>query len=235
MKFTYPLVKGKFLKRYKRFFVDVEKEDGDIITCHCPNTGSMKGLLEEGFGAYASPANDPKRKLQYTLEMIETPTSLVGVNTSRPNSLVEEAVAGDQIPELLGYDRISREVKYGKEGKSRIDLLLKSDEDMPDCYVEVKNVTLKEGDAALFPDAVTSRGLKHLEELQDVVQQGFRAVMFFVIQRTDCNFFAPAASIDPAYTAKLKEVSENGVEVLAYTCSLNEERIVLNERMEIRL
>jgi len=234
MKFANPLITGKFIKRYKRFMVDAELPDGEVVVAHCANTGSMLGLLKEGFPVYLSPATNPERKLRYSLEMIDVGTSIVGVNTSIPNQLVAEALANSEIPSLTGYTNLRREVKYGQEGKSRIDVLLES-QDKPNCYVEVKNVTLREGDSAQFPDAVTERGQKHLDELMAEVGNGNRAVMFYVVQRTDCKYFTPAVGIDKIYTAKLQEAAEKGVEILCYACDLSENGIELASPLEIRL
>lgn len=231
--FDAPLVEAKFIKRYKRFFVDAA-QGGDVLTAHCANTGSMKGLLLEGARCYLRDVNDPKRKLRYSFEMIDGGNALVGVNTSLPNSLVYDALMAKEIDSLSAYSKAKREVKYGKEGKSRIDVLL-TEEGLCDCYVEVKNVTLAEEGVAKFPDAVTSRGLKHLEELALEVKKGNRAVMFYLVQRSDCSCFKPAVDIDPAYCAKLKEVVEQGVEVLCYQCLVSPERILLDKPLPVLL
>ena len=238
--FEKPLIKAKYIKRYKRFFVDAEIENGEVITSHTNNTGSMKGLLEAGHDAYFLHHDDPKRKLQYSFQMIDVGTSLVGVNTSIPNSLVFESIVNGDVPELTGYEHAKREVKYGKEGKSRIDVFLSdpcegSGPKKPDCYVEIKNTTLREGDYATFPDAVTTRGQKHLEELILEVEKGHRAVMFYLAQRSDCTAFKPADSIDPTYGKLLRKAVKAGVEVLCYTCTLNEKGITLAKPLPIEL
>jgi sugar fermentation stimulation protein A len=232
--FEKPLIKAKFIKRYKRFFVDAETENGDIIISHTNNTGSMKGLLKEGRDAYFLFHDDPKRKLQYSFQMIDVGTSLVGVNTSIPNSLVYDSIVNGDISELIGYAHAKREVKYGAEGKSRIDVFL-SDDHKPDCYVEIKNTTLKEGDYAAFPDAVTTRGQKHLEELMLEVQKGNRAVMFYLVQRMDCKSFKPADDIDPVYGQILREAVQAGVEILCYTCTLTPQGITLAKPLPFEL
>ena len=232
--FEKPLIKARFIKRYKRFFVDAENEQGEILTAHCANTGSMKGLLKEGAVCYLKNVADPSRKLKYSFEMIDSGESLVGVNTSIPNKMVYDAIVAGAIPELAGYSSARREVKYGKEGKSRIDVLLE-DETKGQCYVEVKNTTLREGNAAQFPDAVTTRGLKHLEELIAEVENGNRAVMFYFVQRSDCTHFEPADTIDPAYSAKLKEAIQAGVEVLVYQCQLTPESISLDKKLDVKI
>lgn len=228
------LIKAKFIKRYKRFFVDAESENGEILVAHCANTGSMKGLLNEGAYCYLRDVADPSRKLKYSFEMVDAGDSLVGVNTSIPNKMVFDAIEAGDVEELTGYASAKREVKYGKEGKSRIDVLL-DDPKKGKCYVEVKNTTLREGNAAQFPDAVTARGLKHLEELIAEVENGNRAVMFYFTQRSDCTYFEPADAIDPAYSAKLREAVKKGVEVLCYQCLLTPESITLDKKLEVRI
>lgn len=232
MNFDKKLLPGTFLKRYKRFFADVQLENGEIITAHCPNTGSMKGLLAEGATAWVAHHNDPKRKLQYTLELLGAGDSLVGVNTARPNKIVAHHIAAGNVPELAGYANLRGEVKYGTN--SRIDLLLE-DANKPACYVEIKNTTLREGGAALFPDAVTSRGLKHLEELAAEVKKGNRAVMFYLVNRDDCSHFSPADDIDPAYGEALRRVVQQGVEILSYACDVTPEKIHLSRKLDVTL
>ncbi|USG59508.1 DNA/RNA nuclease SfsA [Sneathiella marina] len=213
------------IKRYKRFLCDVELENGGIVTAHVANSGSMMGLKEPGLTVWLSPANNPKRKLQYSWELVEIDNGLVGINTSLPNGIVAESISASKIPSLTGYDTLRREVKYGEN--SRIDILL-SDSDKPDCYVEVKNVTLKrEEDFAEFPDAVTSRGTKHLKELGNMVKDGHRAVMFYLIQRQDCKGFALAHDIDPAYAEAFTVARKMGVEILCYDCHITTHKIEL--------
>ena len=233
MQFEKPLILGTLIKRYKRFFVDVKLDDGSVVVAHCPNTGSMLGLLEEGYGAAVTSNNNPKRKLKYTLEMIalgNSGSNWVGVNTGRPNKIVAEAIEQGFVAELLGYENIRHEVKYGKN--SRIDLLLEAS-NKPDCYVEVKNVTLREGNNAMFTDAVTARGLKHLEELLEMVKQGKRAVMLYLVQREDCKKFMPADHIDPIYCQKLRKVMAEGVEAVCYDCTLSLEEISIRRKLSI--
>jgi len=228
MKFLDPLIPGSLIKRYKRFLSDVELEDGSVVTAHCANSGSMLSVKEPGSEVWISPARNPDRKLRYTWELIRIGEALVGINTARPNGLVEEAIQDGAIAELAGYDAIRREVKYGRN--SRIDLLLE-DADRPKCYVEVKNVTLKRDKTnpgrAEFPDAVTTRGAKHLVELSDMVAQGHRAVMMYLVQRPDCEVFSVAADIDPAYAEGLKTAVAAGVEVLCYGCAVSTDEIKL--------
>ena len=218
MKFETELIKGKLIRRYKRFMADVELENGEVVTAHCANSGSMKSVKEEGATVWLSPANNPKRKLKYTWELIEVDGFNVGINTSHPNKIVEEAILNGQIAELTDYAHLRREVKYGKN--SRIDVLLE-DDNKPDCYVEVKNVTLRRGDNADFPDAVTTRGTKHLRELGDMVEDGKRAVMFYLVQRGDCQIMDIARDIDPDYDAELKNAIKRGVEIICYQCDVS--------------
>ncbi len=239
MKFSTPLLKGQFIRRYKRFFIDVLLDSGEEIVCHSPNTGSMRGLLVEGVDAWVTPHNDPKRKLQYTVEILGTSQgATVGVNTMRPNKIISEAITAGEIPELMDYANLKNEVKYGTEGKSRIDIFL-SDDAKPDCYVEVKNVTLREDvdgvATAQFPDSVSTRGQKHLRELADVVADGKRGVMVFLCQRDDCTEFRPAAHIDPDYAAILAKVIKNGVEAFCYTCTVTPEGVTISKQIPINI
>ncbi|NVJ90824.1 MAG: DNA/RNA nuclease SfsA [Methylocystaceae bacterium] len=230
MKFETDLIKGKLIKRYKRFLSDVTLENGEVVTAHCANSGSMLSVEDEGATVWLSPSNNPKRKLKYTWEIIEVDGYCVGINTGHPNKIVEEAILAGQIPELAGYANLRREVKYGQN--SRIDVLLE-DDDKPKCYVEVKNVTLKRGDNADFPDAVTSRGAKHLRELGDMVEQGHRSVMFYLVQRADCKVMDIARDIDPEYDAQLKEALKRGVEVICYQCDVSPHEITITTPVPI--
>ena len=229
MKFPDPLIRGRLIKRYKRFLADVELEGGTIVTAHCANSGSMLSVDEAGAEVWLSPARNPDRKLKYTWEMIRIGRSLVGINTSLPNAIVAEAIEAGRVPELKGYGSLRREVKYGEN--SRIDLLLEKDGpgEGDKCYVEVKNVTMKRylaKDApAEFPDAVTARGTKHLVELATRVGLGHRAVMFYLVQRQDAKSFAIAADIDPVYAKGLAAARKAGVEVLCYGCKLSKSEI----------
>jgi sugar fermentation stimulation protein A len=232
MKFPNPLIKGRLVQRYKRFLADVELASGEIITAHCANPGAMLGLKDPGLTVWLSPATNPKRKLKYSWELLEVDGGLVGINTSLPNKIVEEAIEAGKIAELLGYPTLRREVKYGKN--SRIDILLEGG-DAP-CYVEVKNVHLRRnGSHAEFPDSVTTRGAKHLEELGDVAEAGGRAVMFYLIQRTDCDHFSIAGDIDPKYAEGLKRARERGVETLCYDCQISVERIVVGAPVPLQV
>lgn len=232
MKLPDKLIKGTLIKRYKRFLADVELPDGSVVTAHTPNSGSMMGCNMPGSPVYLSRSDNPKRKLKHTLEIIDVNGVLVGIHTGHPNKLVEEAILNGVISELQGYTEIRREVKYGQN--SRVDLLLQGD-GLKDCFVEVKNVTLAENGVALFPDAVTVRGQKHLNELMEMVRQGFRAAMVFVVQRSDVNSFSPAYSIDPEYGKLLKLALENGVEVIAYQAKVTLEEILLSTPLPVFL
>ncbi len=233
MKFPDPLIRGRLIRRYKRFLADVELEDGPkagkVVTAHCANPGSMLSVNEPGSEVWLSPARNPDRKLKFTWELIRVGSSLVGINTQLPNAIVAEAVEAGMFPELGGYPSLRREVKYGEN--SRIDLLLEKDGpgEGDKCYVEVKNVTMKRylaKDApAEFPDAVTARGTKHLVELATMVGLGHRAVMFYLVQRQDAKSFAIAADIDPVYAKGLAAARKAGVEVLCYGCKLSKSEI----------
>jgi len=226
------LIPGTLIKRYKRFLADVKLNGGKIVTAHCPNTGSMKGCCEPGRPVHLSFHDDPKRKLKYTWELIEMPTSLVGVNTLVPNRLVFESVKAGVVPELSGYGAFEREVKISDH--SRIDLALNNG-DRDRCYVEIKNCTLVDDGVALFPDAVTSWGLKHITELQTLVSKGFRGVMFYFIQRMDARIFKPADHIDPDYGSALRTAGKRGVEILAYDVSIDLAGIKLNRKIPCEL
>lgn len=234
MRFDPPFKQAVFLRRYKRFLTDVRLANGEELTVHCPNTGSMKNCLVQGSPCWISLSDKPGRKLPGTLEITTTTSGcLAGVNTSRPNHLVREAIENGTIIELQGFDQIRSEMKYGAEN-SRIDLLLNYPE--CDCYVEVKNVTLEAGNGLIiFPDAVTERGAKHLRELMTVVEQGQRAVLFFCVQHTDARRVAPAVEIDPVYTSTLNDAIEAGVEVLAYGCRLSAEEIAIDRKIDFTL
>lgn len=225
------LVEGTLIKRYKRFMADVKLRNNHVVTAHCPNSGSMKACCEPGQKVYLSRQNKPSRRLKYTWEMIQMEDSLVGVNTMVPNRLTEAAVSAGDIPELAGYETIRREVKYGEN--SRIDLLLENDKRR--CFVEIKNCTLVTEGLACFPDAVTSRGLKHLIELQKQVEKGDRSVMFYLIQRMDADRFEPADHIDPAYGEELRKAVSKGVEVLVYDVKIDLEGIRLNRPVPFQL
>jgi sugar fermentation stimulation protein A len=226
------LIPGVLVKRYKRFMADVKLETGEIVTAHCPNSGSMRACSEPGRPVYLSYHDRPARKLKYTWEIIDMPTSLVGVNTQVPNRLVAESIAAGMITDLDGYDSISREVKTGN--RSRLDILL-SRGDTDRCYVEVKNCTLVEDGVAYFPDAVTSRGLKHLSELCALVSSGNRCAMFYLVQRMDAEIFQPADHIDPEYGRELRRVEALGVEIMVYDVHIDLKTISVNRRLPHKL
>ena len=226
------LISGILVKRYKRFLADVEIKGPKLVTAHCPNTGSMKGCSEPGSPVYLSTHDNPKRKLKYTWELIKMPTSLVGVNTMVPNRLVFESVKADAVPELSGYERVDREVKVSAH--SRIDLALTA-ADRRRCFVEIKNCTLVDDRVASFPDAVTARGLRHITELQALMDTGFRGVMIYFIQRMDAEIFKPADHIDPEYGKGLRRAVKGGLEVLAYDVAIDLNRIRLNRKIPLEL
>ena len=232
MQFPDPLICGTLIQRYKRFLADVTLEDGTEVTAHCANTGAMTGVAAPGSEVWLSPARNPNRKLRYSWELIRVGDGLVGINTAHPNGIVAEAIEAGRVAPLAGYAGLRREAKYGEN--SRIDILL-SDPAKPDCYVEIKNVHLKRGDAAAFPDAVTKRGTKHLGEMAKRVAAGDRAVMVYLVQREDCVRFEVAADIDPDYAAALAEARAAGVEALCYSCSLTPEAIELDRPLPLTL
>lgn len=223
MNFPAPLIPATLIRRYKRFLADVRLENGQEITAHCANPGAMIGLAVPGSRIWLSPNQNPKAKLPYRWELEEVESSLVGINTTYPNRIVEEALAAGRIPELAGYRSLRREVAYGQN--SRVDFLLEG----PDlCFVEVKNVHLKRADRAEFPDSVTSRGAKHLAELSAQVAQGHRAVMLYLVQRQDCARFGLASDLDPVYAREFEKAYRQGVQVLAYACNLSQTGINLD-------
>ncbi|PHR90989.1 MAG: DNA/RNA nuclease SfsA [Robiginitomaculum sp.] len=233
MKFTSSLLKGRLVLRYKRFLADIELENGEHITAHCANPGSMAGLKAPGCPVWVAKTDNPKRKLKYDWHIIEEPEHgvLVGIHTNWPNKLVAEALKADHIPELAGYDAIRPEVKYGKN--SRIDFLLER-EGHPPCYVEVKSITFSRIQGlAEFPDSPTARGTKHLGELQAMAEQGARAVMLYVIQREDCQRFTIAKDIDPAYEKARIEAQKSGLESLAYACKITPQEIYITTPVRI--
>lgn len=239
MQFADPLIRGRLIRRYKRFLSDVEITDDSgqpvQITAHCPNPGAMLGLAAPDSEVWLSPARNPKRKLKYTWELTRVGDHLVGINTGLPNALVGEALAAGTIGELTGYDSVRREVRYGEN--SRIDFLLESD-GRPPCYVEIKNVHLKRDETpdrglAEFPDSVTARGAKHLRELAHVAAQGGRAVMLYIVQRADCDRFALAGDIDPAYAAAFADARHQGVEAICYACDVARDSIVVTNALAI--
>ncbi len=232
MHFPTPLVRATLIQRYKRFLADVVMENGSTITAHCPNPGAMLGLNMPGLPVWLSRSPDAKRKLPYTLELVEVDGGIVGINTMHPNRLVAEALAADAIPELAGYATHRREVKYGTN--SRVDFLLEA-QGRPRAWLEVKNCHLRrEGALAEFPDCVAARSLKHLRELTAMVEAGDRAVMLYVVQRTDCDAFAACHDLDPAYARGLTEAARAGVEVLAYVCEITPLAVRLTDRIPWR-
>lgn len=229
MRFTEPLIPATLVKRYKRFLADVVLPSGEAITAHVANPGAMIGLAAPGSRVWLSQSSNPKRKLPYSWELVEVDfgagPELIGINTAHPNLLVAEAIAADAIPELAGYTAMRREVKYGRN--SRVDFLLEAP-GRPPCYVEVKNVHLmRRGGLAEFPDSVTARGAKHLDELAAVAAAGGRAVMLFLIQIGSTARFALARDIDPGYGAAFDRARAAGVEAFAYRCVIEHKAITL--------
>jgi sugar fermentation stimulation protein A len=236
MQDQHPWQQGVLIKRYKRFLADVALADGSALTIHCPNTGSMRECLAPGELCWFSRSDSKTRKYPHTWEVATTPAGhWAGINTGRANALVREAITTGVLAELSGYESIKAEVKYGDES-SRIDFLLSGAG--PDCYVEVKNVTLMEGhQQGYFPDAVSTRGSKHLRELAAMADSGARAVLVFCVQHTGIERVAPAEHIDPAYSAAFFDAIERGVEVLAYRAEINPSKseIVITRRLEVPL
>ena len=229
MKFTEKLIKGKLIKRYKRFFVDV-KLDKEIITAHCPNTGSMMGLLNENNDVFVSKNNNPKRKLKYGLELIKANNSLVGINTHKANKIVNHALENNLITELKNNDRITPEVFFNKE--TRFDFLVEKNKKKS--FIEVKNVTLfRDKETAEFPDAVTSRGSKHLLALIDAIKKGYKSYLLFLVQIENMENFKIAKDIDYEYDKNFLLAKKAGVNFLAYKCKLNTKEIVINKKLKM--
>ncbi len=232
MKYKTKLIHGRLLKRYKRFLADVRLDSSEVVTAHCANPGSMIGLLEENAQAFLSESQNPKRKLKFTWELVKAADSWVGVHPALANKIAEEAIREGYIRELKNCRNLRREVKYGEN--SRADFLLEM-QDRSVTYVEVKSVTLAENSHAQFPDAVTKRGLKHLEELMRVVKNGDRAAMLFVVQREDVRSFEPAWEIDPEYAKTLATAASQGVEVIAYDCAVSPEAVTLRNALPVNI
>ena len=229
MEFTKSLIKGKLIKRYKRFFTDV-KLDKEIVTAHCPNTGSMKGLLDEGNDVYVLPNNDPKRKLKYGLEIIKAKKNLVGVNTHMANRIAQHALENNLIKELKNNDSIKPEVFFNKE--TRFDFLVKKDSQK--IFVEVKNVTLfRDHKTAEFPDAITSRGSKHLLTLIDAIKEGYKSYLLFLVQIQNMENFKIAKDIDAEYYKNYLLAKKAGVNFLAYRCNISSKKIFIDKKLKI--
>lgn len=220
MRFQTPLIPGRLIRRYNRFLSDIRLEDGEVVKAHCPNPGAMLGLKDEGLKVWLEPNDDPKKKLKYGWRLVEFENGhWAGIDTSVPNRVVKEALMAGQVTQLSAYKTVRPEVKYGQN--SRVDFLL-TQEGLPDAYVEVKNAhLLREDDWAEFPDSVTTRGAKHLAELSDMVAQGHRAVMLYLVQRTDCARIKMAADLDPAYAAAFAKAHAAGVEMLCYDTTIS--------------
>jgi sugar fermentation stimulation protein A len=232
MEFAQELVPGRLVRRYKRFLADVALDTGGEVTAHCANPGSMMGLAEPGTRVWLEPADDPRRKLRFSWRLVELPEGhWAGIDTSVPNRVVGEALRAGRIGALADYGEVRPEVRYGRA--SRVDFLLRG-EGLPDAYVEVKNVHLRrEEDWAEFPDSVTARGAKHLDELARQVLEGSRAVMIYCVQRDDCARLRLAADIDPAYARAFARARAAGVEAIAFACRIDRRRIALDRPIPI--
>ncbi|WP_112321155.1 DNA/RNA nuclease SfsA [Oceanibium sediminis] len=234
MTFDRPLIRATLLRRYKRFLADVTLEDGREVTAHCANPGAMIGVAEPGATVWLEPNDDPKRKLNYSWKLIELPGGhLAGIDTAVPNRVVAEALAARQVPQLAAYPDFRPEVKYRE--KSRVDFLL-SGPGLPDCYLEVKNVHLRrDGDWAEFPDSVTARGAKHLVDLSAMAGAGHRAVMLYIVQRTDCARLRLAADLDPTYAAAASAAKRAGVEMLCHATHIDREGVRIGPALPVHI
>lgn len=229
------LYKGQLIRRYKRFLADVVLSNGDVITAHCPNTGSMQGVLTPGNTVWVSKSDDVKRKLPYTWELVDVDDVHVGINTQNPNRIVFDALVSGYIPQLAMYPVIKKEVKYGVEN-SRIDFLL-TDHEQRLCYVEVKNVHYVKPEqgrrVAIFPDSETTRGVKHLKELMRMVDEGHRAVIVYCVQRSDCDAVRFGAEFDPVYATTAVQALNHGVDMIPYSCSISLSSIELYKPLDL--
>ena len=232
MRFQTPLEPATLIRRYKRFLADIRLADGREVTAHCANPGSMMGLAESGTKIWVEPNDDPKKKLKYGWRLVDHGNGhFTGVDTSLPNRALKAALMARAIPELSAYHTVLPEQKYGSN--SRIDFLLRAP-NLPDAYIEVKSVTLmRQTGLAEFPDSVTARGTKHLAELADMARAGHRAMLFYLVQRTDCTKVAVAADIDPAYAKALQNAVANGVEILAYRAQISPKRIEIENKLPV--
>ena len=229
MEFTKSLIKGKLIKRYKRFFVDV-KLGHKIVTAHCPNTGSMKGLLDKNNEVYLLPNNDPKKKLKYGLEIIKTKKNLVGVNTHMANKIIKHGLENNLIVELKNYDLIKSEVFFDKE--TRFDFFLEKNKKK--YFIEVKNVTLfRDKYTAEFPDAITSRGSKHLLKLIEAIKKGYKSYLIYLVQIQDMKYFKIAKDIDDTYYKNFMNAKKAGVNFLAYRCDISSKKIFIDKKLKI--
>ena len=227
MKFKEKLLQGTLIKRYKRFFVDINYQN-KTITAHCPNSGSMMGLLNKGNSVWFSEASNPERKLKYTLEIVNVDKKLVGINTQLTNKIVLEALNQKKIKNLVKFDHIKTEAKFSD--KTRFDFLISNNKEK--CFLEVKNVTLvRSNKIAEFPDSITSRGTKHLKELINAKKKGYESCILYLIQREDCKSFKIANDIDQEYKTTFNEALKNGVKMLYYDCKLSDEEIKLNNQI----
>ena len=229
MKFTKALIKGKFLKRYKRFFADI-KVNKEIIIAHCPNTGSMMGLLNENNDAWVLKNEDPKRKLKYTLQILKTSKNVIGVNTHLANKLVHEGLQNNTLLEFKNLDKIVTEKFYNKE--TRFDFLV--EENKKKIFIEVKNVTLiRDGKTSEFPDAITTRGSKHIKTLMDAHKKGYECYVLFLVQIENCKYFRIAKDIDNEYYENYKLAKKSGVKFIAYNCKVGSKEIKVDKKIEI--
>ena len=229
MKFTKPLIKGKFVRRYKRFFADV-KVNKKIIVSHCPNTGSMMGLLNENSDAWVSHVDDPKRKLKFTLQILKKSKNLVGVNTHLANKLVLEGLNNNSFLEFKNLEKVTSEVFYNKD--TRFDFLVERKNKK--LFIEVKNVTLvRDGKTAEFPDAVTKRGSKHIKTLMEASNNGYETYVIFLVQINNCNYFKIANDIDKEYYENYKTAKKSGVRFIAYNCTVEPNEIKINKKVQI--
>jgi sugar fermentation stimulation protein A len=233
LKLPQPLLRGTLVQRYKRFLADITLESGGLITAHCANPGAMLGLNMPGLPVWVSVSDNPKRKLQHSLELVELPSGLVGINTANPNRIVKRALEENKIAEVAPFNAFRPEVKYGEN--SRVDFLVNA-QNGQDIYLEVKNVHLSRAEGlAEFPDCETARGVKHLGELSNMVAEGHRAIAFYLVQRTDCQKLSFASDLAPKYADAVAKAAKAGVEFLCYDCHIDDKEIRIGARLPVEL
>lgn len=232
MRFDEPLIEGTLIRRYKRFFADVKLNNGEEVTVHCANSGSLMSCSDPGSKVLLSPHVDPRKKLKHQLEIVYAGKTPVGIHTGRPSSVIVEALGHAKIAELSGYATLRRQVKYGRD--NHIDIYLEGNGLRP-CYIEVKNVTLAHEDIAYFPDALTEKGIRELADLVTIVREGNRAMVIFVAQRADVEWFRPADHIDPEYAQAFRDAVARGVEATCYRSKITRKGIEIDKRLPIDL
>ncbi len=236
IKFSEPIFFGRFIRRYQRFFMDVLLDNGEKITAHTPNTGSMRGLLIEGAKVLLTKSHDAKRRYPFTTQAIEVDGVMVGINTHLPNQLIKSSLTHPLLKEIADYRTLKAEVPFGIDARSRVDFYFcHSETNRLPLFLEIKNVTMRVGDHAQFPDAVSTRALKHVHDLVDAINHGSRAALWFIVQRQDCSAFSPAHAIDQQYAEHLAQAARSGLEIRALAAHINETGLTLTHELPCNL